>query len=63
MWHGPARGGWILGDHLVKDTGGERAAGLRTVWVSAGTSPGHEHEADHVVTDVLQAMEILHGDH
>ncbi|MEU0486607.1 HAD family hydrolase [Streptosporangium sp. NPDC006013] len=39
---------------------GGRAAGLRTVWVGRGTWPGQEHEADHVVTDVLQAMKILH---
>ncbi|WP_433258693.1 HAD family hydrolase [Streptosporangium sp. CA-135522] len=24
--------GWMVGDHLVKDIGGGRAAGLRTVW-------------------------------
>nr|BFE85225.1 HAD family hydrolase [Planobispora longispora] len=55
-------GGWMVGDHLVADIGGGRAAGLRTVWIDRGTWPGQEHEADHVVTDVLQAMEILHGE-
>lgn len=57
-----AGGGWMVGDHLVKDIGGGRAAGLRTVWVDRGTWPDREHEADHVVTDVLQAMEILHSE-
>ncbi|MER6174415.1 HAD family hydrolase [Streptosporangium sp. NPDC001681] len=56
-----ADGGWMVGDHLVADIGGGRAAGLRTVWGDRGTWPGQEHEADHVVTDVLQAMKILHG--
>ncbi|MEU1736063.1 HAD family hydrolase [Streptosporangium sp. NPDC020145] len=56
-----AGGGWMIGDHPVKDIGGGRAAGLRTVWVDRGTSQHQEHEADHIVTDVLQAMEILHG--
>ncbi|GGT10114.1 hypothetical protein GCM10010156_78170 [Planobispora rosea] len=57
-----AAGGWMVGDQLVADIGGGRAAGLRTVWVDRGTWSGHDHEADHVVTDVLQAMEILHGE-
>ncbi|WP_449063637.1 HAD family hydrolase [Planomonospora algeriensis] len=57
-----AGGGWMVGDHLVADIGGGRAAGLRTVWIDRGTWPDEEHAADHVVTDVLQAMEILHGE-
>jgi putative hydrolase of the HAD superfamily len=56
-----ADGGWMVGDHLIADIGGGRAAGLRTVWVDRGTWPDQEHGADHVVTDVLQAMEILHS--
>jgi len=55
-----ADGGWMVGDHLVADIGGGRAAGLRTIWVDRGTWPDHDHNADHVVTDVLQALEILH---
>ncbi|MGV9596117.1 HAD family hydrolase [Streptosporangium sandarakinum] len=54
-----ADGGWMIGDHLVADIGGGRAAGLRTIWVDRGTWPGQEHEADYVVTDVPQVMEIL----
>ncbi|WP_030507914.1 HAD family hydrolase [Microbispora rosea] len=57
-----AAGGWMIGDHPVKDIGGGQAAGLRTVWVDRGMSQHQEHEADHVVTDVLQAMEILHSE-
>ena len=57
-----ADGGWMVGDHLVADIGGGRAAGLRTIWVDRGTWPGHDHDADHVVTDVLQAMEILQAE-
>ncbi|MEU4331319.1 HAD hydrolase-like protein [Nonomuraea dietziae] len=52
----------LVGDHLVADIGGGRAAGLRTVCIYRGTWPDQEHEADHAVADVLQAMEILHGE-
>ncbi|MGW5263162.1 HAD family hydrolase [Microbispora sp. NPDC004025] len=54
--------GWMVGDHPVKDIGGGRAAGLRTIWVDRGKRPDQEHDADHVVTGVLQAMEILHSE-
>ncbi|MER7128644.1 HAD family hydrolase [Streptosporangium saharense] len=56
-----AGGGWMVGDHPVKDISGGRAAGLRTVWVDQGTSQHQEHGADYIVTDVLQAMEVLRG--
>ncbi|WP_239104210.1 HAD hydrolase-like protein [Microbispora corallina] len=52
-------GGWMIGDNLVADIAGGRAAGLRTIWIDRGTWPDSEPDADHVVTDVLQAMEIL----
>ncbi|MEU7990103.1 HAD family hydrolase [Streptosporangium canum] len=53
-------GGWMIGDHLVADIGGGQAAGLRTIWIDRRTWPDHEHTADHVVTDVLRAMDILY---
>ncbi|MEV6868530.1 HAD family hydrolase [Streptosporangium subroseum] len=54
-----AAGGWMVGDHPIADIGGGRAAGLHTVWIDRGTWPDREHDADHVVPDVLLAMEIL----
>ncbi|MEU7941106.1 HAD family hydrolase [Microbispora bryophytorum] len=55
-------GGWVIGDNLVADIAGGRGAGLRTIWVDRGTWLDQEHDADYVVTDVLQAMGILHGE-
>jgi FMN phosphatase YigB (HAD superfamily) len=55
-------GGWMIGDNLIADIAGGRAAGLRTVWIDRGTWPDHEHDADHVVGDVLEAMQILHDE-
>ncbi|MFD0883032.1 HAD family hydrolase [Streptosporangium algeriense] len=52
-------GGWVIGDNLTADIAGGRSAGLRTIWIDRGTRPGRDHEADHTVTDVLEAMEIL----
>ncbi|WP_424531775.1 HAD family hydrolase [Sphaerisporangium viridialbum] len=52
-------GGWMIGDNLVADVAGGRAAGLRTIWVDRGTRPDSEHGADHVVSDVIQAIEIV----
>mgnify|MGYP000128855265 CR=1 FL=1 len=57
-----AKGGWMVGDNLVADVGGGQGAGLRTIWIDRGTWPGRDHAAHHVVTDVIQAMEILHRD-
>lgn len=57
-----AGGGWMIGDHLVADIDGGQAAGLRTIWIDRGAWVGRDHNADHVVTDVLQAMEILHSE-
>lgn len=56
------KGGWMIGDNLVADIEGGQAAGLRTIWIDRGTWPGHDHSAHHVVTDVIQAMEILRQD-
>ncbi|WP_264295200.1 HAD family hydrolase [Microbispora sitophila] len=52
-------GGWMVGDNLIADIAGGRGAGLRTIWIDRGKLPDREHEADHVVADVLQALEIL----
>ncbi|MFC7717253.1 HAD family hydrolase [Nonomuraea recticatena] len=54
-----AEGGWMIGDNLIADIAGGRGAGLRTIWIDRGTWPRVDHQADHVVTDVLQAVEIL----
>ncbi|GAA2914303.1 hypothetical protein GCM10010517_80780 [Streptosporangium fragile] len=58
-----AEGGWVIGDNLTADIAGGRAAGLRTIWIDRGTWPGVDHQADHAVTDVLEAIEVLerHG--
>lgn len=49
----------MIGDHLTKDIAGGYTAGLRTVWIDKGTWPDAGHAADHTITGVLQAMEIL----
>lgn len=54
-----AAGGWMVGDRLGADIAGGRAAGLRTIWVNGGGQPEPEHGADHVVSDVVEAMSIL----
>ncbi|GAB2477372.1 hypothetical protein GCM10027187_51310 [Streptosporangium sandarakinum] len=55
-------GGWMIGDNPLADIAGGRGAGLHTIWINRGTWPDQEHDADYVVTDVLQAMEILHDE-
>lgn len=50
---------WMIGDHLTKDIAGGRAAGLRTIWIDRGAYSDQEHQADHVVTDVIEAIAIL----
>ncbi|MGW4423258.1 HAD hydrolase-like protein [Streptosporangium sp. NPDC004631] len=52
----------MVGDNLVADISGGQAAGLRTIWIDRGAWDGHDHSADHVTTDVLQVMEILHSE-
>ncbi|MFI6176403.1 HAD family hydrolase [Nonomuraea sp. NPDC051191] len=60
---GLAEGGWMVGDNLVADIAGAQAAGMRGIWVDRGTWPGHEHRADHVVTDVTEAITIMRDTH
>ncbi|WP_188196953.1 HAD family hydrolase [Nonomuraea sp. SYSU D8015] len=57
-----ADGGWMVGDNLIADIQGARTAGLRSIWIDRGTWPGHRHQADHVVSDVVEAMAILRAD-
>ncbi|WP_018653826.1 HAD family hydrolase [Actinomadura flavalba] len=58
-----AGGGWMVGDHPIADISGGHAASLHTVWIDRGTWPGQEHEADQVVTDVLQATQVIQQHH
>ncbi|MEV0971258.1 HAD family hydrolase [Microtetraspora glauca] len=55
-----AEGGWMVGDTLAADVEGGRRAGLRTVWIDHTVRPGEEHPADHAVSDVMQAIALLH---
>ncbi|WP_326634836.1 HAD family hydrolase [Nonomuraea fuscirosea] len=53
-------GGWMVGDNPIADVQGAQTAGLRAIWIDRGTWRGHEHRADHVVTDVMAGIAILH---
>ncbi|WP_433431484.1 HAD family hydrolase [Nonomuraea sp. CA-141351] len=50
-------GGWVVGDDPEKDISGGRDAGLRTIWIDRGVTGGVV--ADHTVTDVLSAIELI----
>ncbi|MBP2707509.1 HAD family hydrolase [Microbispora sp. RL4-1S] len=52
-------GGWMIGDNLTADIAGGRGVGLRTIWIDRRAERRADNQADHVVTDVLQAIEIL----
>ena len=54
-----ADGGWMVGDDVENDVAGGRSAGLRTIWIDRGVSPGRSSGADHEVTDVLDAIALL----
>ncbi|NRQ36642.1 HAD family hydrolase [Nonomuraea sp. NN258] len=54
-----AESGWMVGDNLIADIQGAGAAGLRSIWIDRGTWPDQDHEADHVVADVIEAIAIL----
>lgn len=44
-----------------RDIAGGRGAGLQTIWIDRGIWPGVDHQAGHVVADVLDTIEILQG--
>ncbi|MFI2761492.1 HAD family hydrolase [Streptomyces echinatus] len=53
-------GGWMVGDNPETDMEGARAAGLRTVWVSAGHGwTGGLREPDIVARGALEAIEAM----
>ncbi|GAA3152516.1 HAD family hydrolase [Nonomuraea roseoviolacea] len=54
-----AEGGWMVGDNLASDIEGARTVGLHAIWIDRGTHTAGEHQADHVVTDVIEAIAIL----
>jgi putative hydrolase of the HAD superfamily len=52
-------GGWMVGDNAAGDIGGGHEAGLRTIWLPGRPWPDGLLAADHVVDDVLDAIDIL----
>ncbi|MEV6839979.1 HAD family hydrolase [Streptomyces sp. NPDC051133] len=55
-----AQGGWMVGDGVETDVRGGSAAGLRTIWISAGKPwPGGDVAPDRVTTYVQQAIDLL----
>lgn len=52
--------GWMVGDSVVNDIGGGKAAGLHTVWISHGAGwPKELPEPDHQVPDASSAVGLL----
>ncbi|MFG1880267.1 HAD hydrolase-like protein [Sphaerisporangium sp. NPDC049003] len=49
----------MVGDSLVKDVGGGRAAGLRTVWVNPDGLVADGAQADHEAKHVTEAVTLL----
>ena len=56
-------GGWMVGDNRLADIAGGHGCGLRTIWIAGFGPQQGGPDPDHVVTDVLDAFEILHGTH
>ncbi|MEU7004890.1 HAD family hydrolase [Nonomuraea sp. NPDC046570] len=56
---GLSEGGWMVGDNLVADIGGGRAAGLRTIWINPAPRHSHEHQADHVAGSIEDAIRVI----
>ncbi|GAA0662345.1 hypothetical protein GCM10010193_12030 [Kitasatospora atroaurantiaca] len=58
--HDPSAGGWMVGNNPATDILGAQAAGLRSVWISAGHPWQEPHPApDHAVRDVAEAADLL----
>jgi HAD superfamily hydrolase (TIGR01549 family) len=59
----PDRGGWMVGDSLVLDVAGGRAAGLRTIWLQPKRRPESWSfvgpAPDFAVDSVAEAVQVL----
>jgi FMN phosphatase YigB (HAD superfamily) len=55
------RTGWMVGDSLVLDVTGGRAAGLQTIWINptGSTPPSEQPDPDLTVSTVAEAAERL----
>ncbi|MEZ7126368.1 hypothetical protein ACBR40_13660 [Nonomuraea sp. AD125B] len=54
-----AEGGRMVGDKLIADIESGGMAGLSTAWIDQGKWPGHEHQADRMVSDVMKAIALM----
>ncbi|WP_246268898.1 HAD family hydrolase [Nonomuraea typhae] len=52
-------GGWMVGDHLIKDVSGGQAAGLKAVWVNPQGLALGDTAPDAVVGHVRDALTLL----
>ncbi|MEV4616530.1 HAD-IA family hydrolase [Kitasatospora sp. NPDC049258] len=60
--HDLAAGAWMVGNNPATDILGAQAAGVRSIWISAGLPWQAEQPApDHAVPDVPAAAELLLG--
>jgi HAD superfamily hydrolase (TIGR01549 family) len=57
----PGGGGWMVGDDLDLDIAGGRAAGLRTIWLGAGSRSEERPTPDFTVDSVAAAVDVLTG--
>lgn len=52
--------GWMIGDRLDYDIAGGAAAGLRTIWISRGSSvPDGAARPTHVAASIMEAFAIM----